>query len=189
VNRTRLFLLGSVALALGTFVCFVIYKNSQTRSGGPKEPVIDVVLTSKLAAENPGFGHPSLIPSGMRAVSVRVVKVVPVAGFVVPGIRVEVLLADEPRATTVLENVAVIAVERNVEGQSHYTPVITLLVSPDDAQRLRVAGTNAKGHIQLVLRSPLYPRIGIPLIDPRGIPLIDPPRHTPLGKAVYRQNI
>jgi Flp pilus assembly protein CpaB len=180
VNRTRLLLLGSAALALGMFFCFVIYKNSHTRSGGPKEPVIDVVLASKLAAESPGFGHTSLVPSGMRAVSVRVVKVVPVAGFVVPGTRVDVLLAHEPRARTVLENVPVIAVER----EPHCTPVITLLVSPDDAQELM----NAKGRIQLEPRN-LVDLRGFTGLQPRGMPLIiDPPMHAPLRKATFLVN-
>jgi hypothetical protein len=70
VNRTRLFLLGSVTLALGSLVCFVIYNNLQTRSGARKEPMIDVVLDSKVAAEDAGAYLPAIIPSGTRAVSV-----------------------------------------------------------------------------------------------------------------------
>jgi hypothetical protein len=86
VNRTRLLLLGSVALSLGTFVCSVVYKNLQTRSGANNKTLIDVVLASKLAAENARAGIPHyLIPSGLRAVSVRVDKLVAVADFVFPG--------------------------------------------------------------------------------------------------------
>jgi pilus assembly protein CpaB len=105
----------------------------------------------------------SLIPPGMRAVSVRVNEVIGVAGFVVPGTRVDVLLtgnpsgAPEQQTTTVLENVAVIAtgqkLERNTAGEPQLTPVITLLVSPDDAQKLTLATT--QGKIQLALRNPL----------------------------------
>jgi len=123
----------------------------------------EFVLPSKLAGENAGSGLPSLIPSGMRAVSVRVNEVVAVAGFVVPGTRVDVLLTgnpvggNEPQTTTVLENVAVIAagqkLERNAAGEPQTTPVITLLVSPDDAQRLTLA--SSQGHIQLALRNPV----------------------------------
>ena len=90
--------------------------------------------------ENAGSGMPSLIPPGMRAVSVRVNEVIGVAGFVVPGTRVDVLLTGNPsgapdqQTTTVLENVAVIAtgqkLERNTAGEPQLTPVITLLVSP-----------------------------------------------------------
>jgi pilus assembly protein CpaB len=120
-------------------------------------------LPSKLAGENGGSGMPSLIPPGMRAISVRVNEVIGVAGFVVPGTRVDVLLTDSPsgapdqRTTTVLENVAVIAtrqkLERNTVGEPLVTPVITLLVSPDDAQKLALA--QAQGKIQLALRGPL----------------------------------
>jgi pilus assembly protein CpaB len=123
----------------------------------------EFILPGKLAGENAGFGLPSLIPPGMRAVSVRVNEVVSVAGFVVPGTRVDVLLTGtpqgggEPRTTTVLENVAVIAtgqkLERNAGGEPQMTPVITLLVSPDDAQKLTLATT--QGRIQLDLRNPL----------------------------------
>ena len=123
----------------------------------------EFVLMSKLAGENSGYGLPSLIPPGMRAVSVRVNEVVSVAGFVVPGTRVDVLLTGNPsggtdqQTTTVLENVAVIAtgqkLERNSGGDPQTTPVITLLVSPDDAQKLTLAST--QGRIQLSLRNPL----------------------------------
>jgi pilus assembly protein CpaB len=123
----------------------------------------EFILTNKLAAENAGYGLPSLIPPGMRAVSVRVNDTSSVAGFVLPGTRVDVLLTGNPEGvsqeetTTVLENVAVLAtgqkLERNAAGEPQTTPVITLLVSPDDAQKLTLA-TN-QGKIQLALRNPL----------------------------------
>ena len=216
MNRSRLLFIGFVALALGAFVSFVVYKNVLSRSSAGNEPGADVIvaandiqvgaklqdgdirkvrvplsvvppnafrsssqiigrgvilpiqrgefiLPSKLAAENAGSGLPALIPPGMRAVSVRVNEVVAVAGFVIPGTRVDVLLtgnpmgANEPQTTTVLENVAVIAagqrLERNAAGEPQSTPVITLLVSPDDAQKLTLA--SSQGHIQLSLRNPV----------------------------------
>ncbi|HVO82598.1 MAG TPA: Flp pilus assembly protein CpaB [Terriglobales bacterium] len=126
----------------------------------------EFILPSKLAAENAGAGLPALIPPGMRAVSVRVNDTTAVAGFVLPGTRVDVLLTGNPggsaeqQTTTVLENVAVIAtgqkLERNSTGDPQMAPVITLLVSPDDAQRLVMAST--QGHIQLALRNPLDTR-------------------------------
>src|ERR671934_2758336 len=70
----------------------------------------EFILPAKLAAENAGAGLPSLIPPGMRAVSVRVNEVVSVAGFVTPGTRVDVILtgnpvgSNQPLTTTVLEN-------------------------------------------------------------------------------------
>jgi pilus assembly protein CpaB len=216
MNRNRLLFIGFIALALGAFVAFVVYKNLQTKGSANNEPGVDVVLAtndvqvgaklgdrdirmaripasvappnayhststiigrgvilpiqkgefilpSKLAAENAGSGLPALIPPGMRAMSVRVNEVVAVAGFVVPGTRVDVLLtgnpagASESQTTTVLENVAVIAagqkLERNAAGEPQSTPVITLLVSPDDAQKLTLA--SSQGHIQLALRNPV----------------------------------
>ena len=120
----------------------------------------EFVLPSKLAGENAGSGLPSLIPSGMRAVSVRVNEVVAVAGFVVPGTRVDVLLtgtppgSKEPVTTTVLENALVRAVGQRIEGTSgdpQTAPVITLLVSPEDAQKLTLA--TSEGRIQLSLRN------------------------------------
>ncbi len=126
-------------------------------------PQGDFVLRGKLAGEDAGSGLPSLIPRGMRAVSVRVNEVVGVAGFVQPGTRVDVLVTGTPvgggevQTTTVLSNVAVIAsgqqLERTARGEAQNAPVITLLVSPDDAQRLALA--SSQGHIQLALRNPL----------------------------------
>jgi len=126
----------------------------------------EFLLPSKLAGENAGSGLPSLIPPGMRAVSVRVNEIVSVAGFVTAGTRVDVLLtgtpvgSSEPQTTTVLQNVAVIAsghtLERTSTGEAQSTPVITLLVSPDDAQKLTLA--QSEGRIQLSLRNPLDTR-------------------------------
>jgi pilus assembly protein CpaB len=215
MNRTRLLMIGVVALALGAFVSLFVYKNLQGRpatvesgadvivaaddiqvgsrveehdvriarfpvSGLPpgaytkKSQVMgrgviipiskgEFVLPSKLAPENAGAGLPALIPPGMRAVSVRVNEVVSVAGFVGPGTRVDVLLTGTPggssesQTTTVLQNVAVIAsgqrLERNAAGEAQSTPVITLLASTEDAERLTLA--SSEGKIQLVLRNPL----------------------------------
>ncbi len=115
-------------------------------------------LPNKLAGENAGYGLSALIPPGMRAVSV-----LGVTDSVVPGTRVDVLLTRNrtggggAQTTTVLENVAVISsgqrLERNAAGQPQTAPVITLLVSPDDAQKLTLA--SQKGRIRLLLHNPL----------------------------------
>ncbi len=140
-------------------------KKSEVLDHGVVLPITkgDFILTTKLAGDNAGAGLPSLIPPGMRAVSVRVNEVVSVAGFVTPGTRVDVLLTGTPgsgseqETTTVLQNVAVLAsghtLERTATGEAQNTAVITLLVSPDDAQRLTLA--SSEGHIQLALRNPL----------------------------------
>jgi len=140
---------------------------SQVRDRGVILPITrgDFVLPDKLADANAGAGMPSMIPQGMRAVSVRVNDVVSVAGFVQPGTRVDVLVtgihgAGENQTTTVLENVAVIAVGRSLldrmTGETQNAGVITLLVSPDDAQKLTLA--SQEGRIQLALRNPLDTR-------------------------------
>jgi pilus assembly protein CpaB len=129
-------------------------------------PKGDFILPNHLAGENAGAGLPALIPPGMRAVSVHVNEVVSVAGFVTPGTRVDVLLtgsangSGEQQTTTVLQNVAVLAsgrtLERTTTGEAQNTAVITLLVTPDDAQRLTLA--SSQGRIQLALRNPLDTR-------------------------------
>lgn len=124
----------------------------------------DFILTSKLAPENAGAGLPSMIPPGMRAVSVRVNDFSSVSGFVQPGSRVDVLMtgtatgSSEPQTITVLRNVAVLAngqkLDRSVlSNETQNSPVITLAVSPDDAAKLALAMN--QGHIQLALRNPL----------------------------------
>ena len=125
----------------------------------------EVLLDSKVAAENAGAGLPAMIPPNMRAVSVQVNEWTSVAGFVTPGTRVDVLLTGSPThnpsssdvmTTTVLENIEVLAagqkIQPNGEGKPEKVPVITLLVSPEDAQKLTLA--SMEGKIQLSLRNP-----------------------------------
>ena len=124
----------------------------------------EVLLPTKVATDKEGSGLPSLIPANMRAVSVRVNDVVSVAGYVTPGTRVDVLVTGSPTitqndlvTTTVLENIEVLAagqkMQPNAEGKPENETVITLLVTPEDAQKLTLAGTDGK--IQLSLRNPV----------------------------------
>ena len=154
----------------------------------------EFVLPIKLAGENSGSGLPSTIPQGMRAVSVRVSDISSVGGFVQPGTRVDVLMTGnpgglaEPQTITVLKNVAVLAnglnMDRNiVRGESQQNaPIITLAVSPDDAQRLALA--TAQGRIQLALRNPMdtgqgeVAAIGMhSLYQNTGVPMPAPVHH------------
>jgi pilus assembly protein CpaB len=142
----------------------VIRQKARAVGRGVLQPISrgEFILSSKLADKDVA-GLPALIPSGMRALSVRVNDVIAVAGFVLPGTRVDVLLTGNPGTggesvtTTVLENVAVLAtgqkLERNAAGEPQNTAVITLLVSPEDAQKLTLA--SQEGRIQLSLRNPL----------------------------------
>ncbi len=122
------------------------------------------VLESKLAPRGAGAGLTSAIPEGMRAVSVRVNEIVGVAGFVLPGTRVDVILTGSPErqrdvemARIILENVQVLAAGQNLEqtedGKAQEVQVITLLVSPAQAQALALAQND--GLIQLALRNPM----------------------------------
>jgi len=129
-------------------------------------PVIqnEPFLPMKLASKEAGSGLPSVIPEGMRAVSVRVNEVIGVAGYVLPGTRVDVVATAEasgqkdPTSKVVLTNMQVLAagtkMERDVEGGKPVpVSVVTLLVTPEEAERLTLAAT--EGKIQLALRNPL----------------------------------
>lgn len=120
------------------------------------------LLSVKIAQEGTGGGLPVIIPKGMRAVSVEVDEVIGVAGFVQSGTRVDVIVTINPsggrenaRSKVILQNVAVAAAgqttERDAQGRAQTVPVITLLVSPDQAERLTLAAT--EGRIRLALRN------------------------------------
>jgi pilus assembly protein CpaB len=122
------------------------------------------VLESKLAPKESGAGLSAAIPEGMRAVSVAVNEVVGVAGFVIPGTMVDVLVTGRTIGKesgqgditrTILENIRVLAagqkVEQDREGKPQTVAVITLLVTPDEATKLTMAATDGK--IQLALRN------------------------------------
>jgi pilus assembly protein CpaB len=123
------------------------------------------ILNSKLASKEAGAGLPPIIPQGMRALSVRVNDVVGVAGYVLPGTRVDVVATVTPTkeqtdvtSKVVLTNVQVLAagtkIERDSEGgKPMAVSVVTLLVNPSEAERLTLAST--EGKIQLALRNPL----------------------------------
>jgi pilus assembly protein CpaB len=136
----------------------------------------ELVLDNKLAPKEAGAGLPAVIPQGMRALSVAVNDVVGVAGFVTPGTMVDVLVTgkiengsrgEDTITRTILENVRVLAagqkIEQDREGKPQTVPVITLLVSPEDAGRLAMAST--EGKIQLALRNTVdTKRVGPPSI-------------------------
>ncbi|MEJ2539175.1 MAG: Flp pilus assembly protein CpaB [Gemmatimonadota bacterium] len=124
------------------------------------EPMVDW----KLADKEAGGGLPITIPEGMRAVSVEVDEVVAVAGFVLPGTRVDVLATVVPgtdrRQTTtriILQNVRALAADQayqqDMNGEPQPVTVVTLLVTPEDAEALTLAAT--EGRIQLALRNTL----------------------------------
>ena len=121
------------------------------------------ITTAKLAPRESGAGLAPTIPLGMRAVSVKVNEVIGVAGFVVPGARVDVLatvsLGDSSITRTVVSNLQVLASGTRVDqeeakdGKPIPATVVTLLTTPEDAERVTLA--SSQGQILLVLRNPL----------------------------------
>lgn len=130
-------------------------------------PVVknEPILAAKLAPKEAGAGLPPVIPEGMRAVSVRVNEVVGVAGYVLPGTRVDVVATASPTSNTaettskvILSNMQVLTAGTRLEqdqkdGQPMQVTVVTLLVTPEQSERLALAST--EGKIQLALRNPL----------------------------------
>jgi pilus assembly protein CpaB len=122
------------------------------------------LLEAKVSTKDAGGGLPIIIRAGMRAVSVRVDEVIGVAGFVLPGTRVDVLLTldksgNRPQSITktLLQNVQTLAagqsVTRDKEGKPQTVTVITVLVSPDNAELLALAAK--EGRLQMALRNTL----------------------------------
>jgi len=129
------------------------------------EPVVE----SRLAPKGGGAGLAALIPKGMRAVAIRVNEIAGVAGFVVPGMRVDVLVSGNPPGgaslggvtKTLLQNVQVLSAGQNfqkdAEGKPVSVQVVNLLVTPEQAEMLSLASSQTT--IQLVLRNPLDTQI------------------------------
>lgn len=126
------------------------------------EPIVD----NRLAPLGSGGGLAATIKEGMRACAIKVDDVVGVAGFVTPGMRVDVLVSGVPpnaansqdtQTKTILQNIEVLSagtdIQKDAEGKPKQVQVVNLLVTPEEAQILALA-TNQM-HIQLVLRNPL----------------------------------
>ena len=125
------------------------------------------IMTNRLAPMGAGAGLAATIPTGMRACAVRVNEIVGVAGFAVPGMRVDVLIAGNPpggnsgttgpHVRTLLQNIQVLSAGQNyqkdAEGKPAPAQVVNLLVTPEQAEILSLASNETR--IQLVLRNPL----------------------------------
>jgi pilus assembly protein CpaB len=130
------------------------------------------ILENRLAPKGSGGGLAATIKDGMRAIAVRVDQVVGVAGFVTPGMRVDVLVSGVPpnsegggnnntQVRTVLQNIEVLSagtdIQKDAEGKPQQVQVVNLLVTPEQAQILALASNETK--IQLVLRNPLDTKV------------------------------
>ena len=148
---------------------------------------------SKLAAKQAGAGLPPSIPPGMRAMSVKIDEVVGVAGFVVPGTHVDVMVIlpqkEDSVARVVATNVRVLtagtrADQEIAEGKPTPLTVLTLLVSPDDAERIALA--QVEGRLMLSLRNPMdtvaTETRGVRTGGLLGIPDAPPPQPKPVVK-------
>jgi len=145
----------------------VISDPAQVIGRGLILPIIqnEPFLEMKLASKDAGSGLPPAIPPGYRAVSVRVNEVIGVAGYVLPGTRVDVVATVSPTdnhkditSKVILTDVQVLAagtkMERDEEADKPMAVnVVTLLVNPDESERLTLAAN--EGKIQLALRNPL----------------------------------
>ena len=165
------------------------------RSVSRHEPI----LSSKVAAPGAGAGLPPIIPPGQRAVSIRVNEVIGVAGYVLPGTHVDLLVTasttnrvEDTTTKLVLADVEVLAagtrLERDLQGDEPIqATVVTLLVTPEQSERLALAST--EGKIQLALRNPFDDsRPETPGVSPeqllaRGRPRPTPTRAVPAAPA------
>jgi len=167
------------------------------------EPILD----SRLAPIGSGGGLAATIPDGMRAIAVKVDDIVGVAGFVTPGMHVDVLVSgmppganNEPNSRqaqlgtlvkTILQNIQVLSagvnIQKDSEGKPQSVQVVNLLVTPEQAETLSLATTGVK--IQLVLRNPLDTKTDPVPVTAMGNIFADqniaPPTHYPT-KAVKK---
>jgi pilus assembly protein CpaB len=161
------------------------------------------IMNSRLAVLGAGAGLAATIPTGSRAVALKVNDVVGVSGFATPGMKVDVLISGNPPGVpnnsqgtltkTLLQNITVLSagadITKDAEGKPHEVQVVNLLVTPEQAQKLSLAGNET--HIQLVLRNPLDTAIAKPpetsmselFADPNAPP---EPRRISYGPRIRR---
>lgn len=146
------------------------------------------VTGNRLAPAGSGGGLAATIPPGMRACAVKVNEVVGVAGFVIPGMRVDILITGVPpgeptgggpAVKTLLQNIRVLSAGDRIDndGKPQQAQVVNLLVNPRQAEILSLAGNETR--IQLVLRNPADTELTVPpgasMSDLFGAPKAPPP--------------
>lgn len=120
------------------------------------------ILATKLA-DSGLRGMIPLIEPGMRALSVQVDEVIGVAGFVTPQTRVDIILimtppgGTDPVSQVILQNIQALAsgqqIQETEEGEAITVAVVTVLVTPEEAEKLALAAQ--EGRIQMALRHTL----------------------------------
>src|SRR5258707_10777382 len=137
-----------------------------------KEDVAGHVLMYAVATNQPvlrrdlassaSLGLSAKIPDGMRASAVKTNEVTNIAGFIFPGSRVDVLVTLKPdnnaasmETRTVLQNVLVLSTGTKIDpdpnGKPENVTVVTLLVTPEQSEKLALA--QSQGTIHVVLRN------------------------------------
>ena len=164
------------------------------RSLGAKEPIFQ----RDLGLEGSGIGLATKIPPGMRATAVRSNEIVGVAGFLYPGSHVDVMATINVPGNsgnltqTVLQDVEVLTAGQTIEpdpqGKPQQVDVVTLLLTPEDSQKLQLAST--QGTIQFVLRNGTDKEVNKNLVAARLDQLVPMPKapapvvRTRTGKVV-----
>jgi pilus assembly protein CpaB len=156
------------------------------------------ILNNRLAPPGSGGGLAATIPTGMRAVAVKVDQIIGVAGFVTPGMRVDVLISGNPPGVnqnqgqgtitkTLLQNLEVLSagtdIQKDAEGKPKQVQVVNLLATPEEAEQLSLAGNETR--IQLVLRNPLDTATAKPA-ETSVAALFAPSGASPAPKHTYR---
>ncbi len=120
----------------------------------------ELVNPNRIAVLGEGVTLAAMIPEDKRALTIRVNDVIGVAGFLLPGNKVDVLNTrgkdGGARTSTVLKNIKVLAVDQTARTKDNKPVIVravTLEVSPKEAEKLLTE--NSKGSIQLALRNPL----------------------------------
>jgi pilus assembly protein CpaB len=156
-----------------------------------KEPILE----RRLAPKGAGGAFSAVIPNGMLAVAVPVNEVAGDAGFVVAGMHVDVLISGTPPSSaggpetvtrTLLQNVEVLFAgqdfNKDAEGKPLAMHVVTLLVSPEQAEALSLASHQTT--IQLLLRNPFDREVPKAPLFPADVP--PPPPNKPAKPVLVR---
>ncbi len=162
-------------------------------------PKGEAILERQLAAAGAGAGLTAKIPTGMRAISVRSDEVVGVAGFLLPGTHVDVLMTyhsvttPEPQTLTALQDVVVLAAGQQIQPQADGKPisvnVVTLLLKPEDSEKLVLA--TSLGGIYFVLRNGAdeeqapSPAVGLSQLAGVSTETPNPGAIAPIGKLTH----
>jgi pilus assembly protein CpaB len=127
------------------------------------EPIVE----SRLAPKGSGGGLTARIKPGMRAVALRVNDINGLAGYVIPGMHVDVLISGTPPnnpnptagavAKTLLQDIEILSAGQNIqkdaEGKPAVVNLVNVLVTPEQAEILNLATNDTR--VQLVLRNPM----------------------------------